>query len=266
MTPTVLCRVAARSRIWRCESGALAPASALRTRHSGVSGCGARSAGGGWRSRKEGLLSVFLELDLDVVETACGAMLDGHEGLPVATAQVEVTVSPGVQLTAAPQGLARPRGPALASVVDEQHGGLEAALQVAQEAEDGGDVCDGVLVHAVQADQGVEDHEARCDALHGLLQTVPVVEMVEAQCRHVDDGDVEGLEAGACGPGDPLQTLAHEVAGVLGGEQQDRAGAGRGEVPQAWDAGGDCDREVQRQDGLAALWLAADDADGLLAP
>ena len=72
--------------------------------------------------------------------------------------------------------------------------------------------------------------------------------------------------AHACGAGDPLQTLAHEVAGVFCGEQQDRARPGRGEVPQAWDAGGDRDREVQRQDGLAALWLGADDADGLLAP
>ena len=45
-----------------------------------------------------------------------------------------------------------------------------------------------------------------------------------------------------------------------------RTGPGRGEVPQAWDTGGDCDREVQRQDGLAAFGLAADDADGLLAP
>ena len=117
---------------------------------------------------------------------ACGAMLDGHEGLPVAAAQVEIGVSPGVQLAAAPAGPG-PAGvaPALARVVDEQDGGLEAALQVAQEAEDRRDVRDRVLVHAVQADQGVENHEARCDALHGLLQAAPVVEMVEAQCGHV---------------------------------------------------------------------------------
>ena len=44
----------------------------------------------------------------------------------------------------------------------------------------------------MQADQGVEAQEAGCDTLLGLLQAVPVVEMVEAQCRHVDDGDVEG--------------------------------------------------------------------------
>ena len=45
-----------------------------------------------------------------------------------------------------------------------------------------------------------------------------------------------------------------------------RTGPGRGEVPQAWDAGGHRDREVQRQEGLPAFGLAAHDADGLLAP
>ena len=54
-----------------------------------------------------GLLSVIHEFDLDVVETASGAMLDGHEGLPIPAAQVEIGIPPGVQLTAAPQGLAR---------------------------------------------------------------------------------------------------------------------------------------------------------------
>ena len=95
-----------------------------------------RPVGRGRLAQPEGgLLSVFHELDPDVVETACGAMLDGHESLPVPAAQVEIGIPPSVQLTAAAEGLARPRSPALASVVDEQDGGLEAALQVAQEAE-----------------------------------------------------------------------------------------------------------------------------------
>ena len=77
-------------------------------------------------------------------------------------------------------------------MVDQQHGGLEAALDVAQEAEDGGDLGDGVLVDTVQADQGVEDHEAGPDAFHRLHQALTVRTMIEAQRRHVDDRDVEG--------------------------------------------------------------------------
>ena len=53
---------------------------------------------------------------------------------------------------------------------------------------------------------------------------------------------------------------------VLGGEQQDATGTRHGEAAQTWDAAGDRDGEVQRQERLAAFWLAADDADRLLGP
>ncbi len=72
-------------------------------------------------------------------------------------------------------------------MVDEQHGGFEAALDVAQEAKDGSDLGDGVLVDAVQADQGVEDHEAGPNALHRLDQALAVRAMIEAQRGHVDE-------------------------------------------------------------------------------
>ena len=117
---------------------------------------------------QRGPVAVVGELDLDVVDAGGGAMLDGHEDLPVSPAQVQIGVAPGVQLAASAQGLARPGGAALSRMVDQQHGGLEAALDVAQEAEDWGDLGDGVLVDAVQADQGVEDHEAGPDPFHRL--------------------------------------------------------------------------------------------------
>ena len=66
-------------------------------------------------------------------------------------------------------------------MVDEQHGGGEAALDVAQEPEDGGDIGDGVFIDAVETDQGVEDEEPRLDPLDGLVQTLAVVAVVEAQ-------------------------------------------------------------------------------------
>ena len=151
-------------------------------------------------------------------------------------------------------------------MVDQQYGGFEAALDVAQEAEDGGDLGDGVLVDGVQADQGVEDHEAGPDALHGVQQTLTVVAVVETECRDVDDGDVEGLEPGAGGAGDTLEAGTHDMAGVLGGKQQDRSGLIGGEAAQAGDPGGDRDGKIERQEGLAALGFAADDADRLAPP
>ena len=225
------------------------------------------SLGGvGLAQAQGGPLAVVGEFDLDVVEAGCGAMFGGHEDLPVAALEVEVAVSPGMQLGASAQGLPGAGGAALAGVVDQQDRGLEASLDVAQEAEDGGDLRDGILVDAVEADEGVEDEEAGPDALHGLDQALAVGAMIEAQGGHVDDGDVEGLEAGAGGAGDALQPGADDVAGVLCGEQQDRAGLVGGEAAQAGDAGGDGHGEVEREEGLAAFGLAADDADGLARP
>jgi hypothetical protein len=57
---------------------------------------------------------------------------------------------------------------------------------------------------------------------------------------------------------------AHDVQCVLGGEQQDTTGTWHGEAAQTRDDGGERDGEVQRQEQLAALWLAANDADRLL--
>ena len=56
------------------------------------------------------------------------------------------------------------------------------------------------------------------------------------------------------------------MAGVLGGEQQDGSCLAGGEAAQAGDACGDRDGEVEREEGLAALGLAADDADRLAPP
>ena len=171
-----------------------------------------------------------------------------------------------MQFGASAERLSRPCGAAFAGVVDEQHGGLEAPLYVAQEAEDGGDLGDGIFVDAVESDEGVEDEEPGADALHGLDQSLAVGAMIEAEGRDVDDGDVEGLEAGAGGSGDTLQPGADDMSGVLCGEQQDGAGLVGIEAAQAGNAGGDSHGEVQREEGLAAFGLAADDADRLARP
>ena len=104
--------------------------------------------------------------------------------------------------------------------------GLEASLQLAQEAEDGGDLAGGVLVDAVQADQGIEDQEARFDALHCLLQALTIAPLVETQGGHVDDGDVELVEGGGGGVGDRRTDPVHRCRGKLRGQAACR-GRGR---------------------------------------
>ena len=82
-----------------------------------------------------------------------------------------------------------------------------------------------------------EDDEPGPDALDRLDQALAVRAMVEAQRRHVDDGDVEGLEAGAGGDRDTLEPGTHDVAGVFGGEQQDGSCLAGGEGPACFKPG-----------------------------
>ena len=49
-------------------------------------------------------LAVIGEFDIDIVEAGSCAMLDGHDDLLVAAAQVQVAVAPGVELRGPAQG------------------------------------------------------------------------------------------------------------------------------------------------------------------
>ena len=99
----------------------------------------------------------------------------------------------------------------------EHHGGFEPSLDVVQEGEDGCDFGDGVLVDAVQAHQWVEDEQARCETLDGVVQALAVGVMVQAQCGDVDEGDVEMMERCGGGAGDAFETAAHQMPGILCG-------------------------------------------------
>jgi hypothetical protein len=73
-------------------------------------------------------------------------MLDGEAQAGALAAQVEVGVTPGVQLGGAAEGLAGAEvGGALAGMVDEEDGAVEVALEVARIGEQGGDLGGGVF-------------------------------------------------------------------------------------------------------------------------
>ena len=215
---------------------------------------------------QRGAVAVIGKFERDIVEAGGGTVLDAHDDLPLSSAQVQVAVTPGMEFGRPAQSLAGTCGGALAGVVHEHDGGVEPSLQLAQESEDGGDLGDGVLIDAVQAHQGVEDKQAWPDALDGVVQALAVAFEVEAQSRHVDDGDVEVTERRGGGAGDVFEPGAHDVSGVLGGEQHDGSWVCGGEVTQARDARGDGHGEVECEEGFAALGFAADDADGFAAP
>jgi hypothetical protein len=150
--------------------------------------------------------------------------------------------------------------------VDEDHGGVETALQLAKEGEQGGDLPAGVLVHTVQPDEGVEDEQARMQGGDGVDEADPVILQVEPQGGGGDDVDVEGREVDAGVETDPVEAAADDVQGVLGGKEEDGALVGDGETGKAGRARSDSNGELEGQDRLTAFRFPADYADGLGGP
>src|SRR4051794_14659275 len=195
-------------------------------------------------------------------------MLGGQDDAVVAiAAEIEVGIAPGVELRRSAQGLAGASGSgALSGVVDECHGCGVLTLEVAQKGEQGCDIAADILVDAMQAHERIEDQELRLERGDGFVETRAVGLEIEAQVGCGDDLDVEFGEAGAGGSADALESAADDMERVLGGIEQDPAVTRDGEAAQARGSGGDSDGQVECEEGFAALWFAADDADGLLRP
>ena len=194
-------------------------------------------------------------------------MLDAEEQAIVEAAKIEIRVAPGVKFGAAAQGLSRAHGlAAFAGVVDEDDGEREVALQVAQVGEQGRDLGRGIFVDAMKPDEGVEDEQDRTERVDRRLQLRTVFDEIETHAGGGDHLDGQIGEGDAGGVGDALEPCAHQMQRVLGGVQEHGPVTHRPESTQARDAAGDGDDDVEGQEALAALRLAADDADGLVGP
>jgi hypothetical protein len=139
-------------------------------------------------------------------------------------------------------------------------------LQVAQECEQWCDLAADVFVDAMQADERIEDEQARPQPGDRLVETGAVDLEIEAQARCGDHLQVEFGEVATGGGADSVEAAAHDVECVFGGIEQDATGADDGEAAQTGRSGGDGDGQIEGQEGFAALGFAADDADRLFRP
>ena len=198
-------------------------------------------------------VTALSELDPHRLCRRCGAMLDGEGEIIAVAAQIEIGIPPGVELGGAAQRLTgADAATSLLGVMDDEHGNVMPALQLAQVGEQRGDLAAGVLVDAVETYERIEDEQARLQSGDGLGEVAAVGLQIEPDGGRGDDLDVEigQRHTGCCR--DAFEASAHDVQCVLGGEQQDATGPRHGEAAQTWDAGGDRDGEVQRQERLAA--------------
>ena len=154
----------------------------------------------------------------------------------------------------------------LFGMMHEQNGEAIPALQFAKIGQERRDLAAGVFVDPVQTDEGIQDQHPGRKIRDSLLETSAIRGQVEPYGRRGDDVNVEITQADAGGGADPLQTTTHDVQGVLRGVEQDASGLRHGEPAQARRAGGHRDGQIQGEEGLAALRLPADDANGIRRP
>jgi hypothetical protein len=105
----------------------------------------------------------FDELNPHQLLRGSGAVLD-LEGERIALAvQIEIAVSPGMELRGAAQRLARPSASCtLLGMMDDEDSQSMPPLQFAKIGKEGGDLTAGVLVDAVEAYERIEDNRRGC--------------------------------------------------------------------------------------------------------
>src|SRR5262249_15022912 len=101
-------------------------------------------------------------------------MLDAEREIVALAAQIEIAVTPGVELGGAAQRLpAAGLSGTFFGVVDDDNGKRITALQRSEVGEQRGHLAAGILIDAVQPHEGIEDEEPRPEVGNGLRQAAP---------------------------------------------------------------------------------------------
>jgi hypothetical protein len=141
--------------------------------------------------------------------------------------------------------------------MDHEHGELISPLQFAQQSQRRCNLAAGVLIDAMQAYERIQHQQRRFEFFDGMLEPVPIGLQIQPHGGGGDHLYVQLLQAHLGGDADALEPSAYDVQSVFGRVQQHPSGGRDREVPQAGGPGGDRDRQIQSQEGFAALGLAA---------
>ena len=100
----------------------------------------------------------------------------------MARADVESAVGPGVEVAGAAEALSGlcTRGAVLSSVMDDEDGDVVFPLKLAEKSEQGGDLRGAVLVDAMEADERVEDEQARAQRVKCAAEASAIPVEIEA--------------------------------------------------------------------------------------
>lgn len=153
-----------------------------------------------------------------------------------------------------------------AHMMDKKYGGVEAALQFSQEAEQCGDVGAGVFVGAMEADEGIEEEELRANVFDSGGESGSVGIEIEPEGGGIDEVQVEVADVEAAVVADAEDAFADHGCCVFGEVDESGSGACDGEASETGRSRSDAECNVETEPGLAAFWCAADNAYGPSTP
>jgi hypothetical protein len=188
------------------------------------------------------------EPKLDGLDGGCGAMLEGESEVLAAEAgasEIRSVIVPCVEITRASQGLAEVGADGLAHVVHDDDGDIEAALQLAEVAEQGGDVSGAVFVEAVQSHERVEQQELRAQVLEGGGEASLIGRLVESDGRGGDDVQIERVEVEGAVKAEACDASADLGESVLGEVDESGTGVESREATEERRSGRETDGEVE---------------------
>lgn len=192
------------------------------------------------------------ERETDGVGSGRSAVLNGEEQLCAAAPDEQQRICPRKEVAGAAQtlsGLAS--GAILTRVVHDEDGYVVGALQLAQIAEQRGDLTGVVFVDAMQAHKGIEHEHSRRVLRDSVAEPPLVVLTVEPQRGGCDEVNGEVGEVEGAVTTDACEARLDDGRGVLGHVEEHGAHVAALEDAEARDAARNGDRHLEREPRLA---------------
>ena len=193
-------------------------------------------------------------------------MLEPQDELAGASSDVQVGVAPGAEVAAAAEGLRRRAARRLARVVHEQDRDAVLALEVAQRAKHGRDLCRRALVDPRQAHEGIEHQQPRLARGDRGREPLHLLASVEAELGYVEQEERHAAQRDAALGGHALEASPQRLRAVLNAEEEHRTRVADGVAAEGRAPAGDGQRQLGRDPGLAGLGRPAEHADALSQP
>lgn len=191
------------------------------------------------------------ECDADGIGRGRAAVFEGEHQAAATAHEIGRGVGPGMQVSAAAQGLSELGARAFTHVVNDCDRDGVLSLQLSKQAEQARDVRGAVLVDAVHAYERVEQQQRRSKLVQGRSEAALIIFDVKAKAGGSDDMQIELCDVEPPVPAQTLDAPADLIERVLSQIDERGSFAFDFEASEASRARGHGDREIESKPGFA---------------